>query len=454
MQMTKKATVWLVSAFMIALALVASKALNHPLIMVIIPLLIPAAWLVFRFPIWVCLGFIVFSFFRIHEAVPALLPLRIPQLLALASFAVLGWHLFISNTIKVYWNSHFSLVIFFFLLVCFGAMFATDRGEAIATIQGSYSKIIIMVIAIAWLVRSPADFALATRFILVSGMLIAGIAISNKLNGIGLVEGTRVTIGRNIGSMIGDPNDLSLVLTFPLSFAASEVFSRHNKGWKRLFPVVAYIMISWAIIATQSRGGLLGMSAVTASILWRVVQNKAFVISAGAAMLFVLVAAAGISDRSSGGAAEEGIDASAMGRIYAWQAAMAMAVHHPITGVGINNFYANYYFYSPHWDGKNHAVHSTWFQILAETGFVGLIVFVTLVATTFALNIKAITMIKQSNAPPAIEKANNALLSGLIGFCISGTFLTQGFIWPFYILFALSVALIEYLKNTQGKTHE
>lgn len=47
-----------------------------------------------------------------------------------------------------------------------------------------------------------------------------------------------------------------------------------------------------------------------------------------------------------------------MGRLYAWDAAFGMAIDNPMTGVGIDNFYSNYYYYSQHWDGLNHAVHS------------------------------------------------------------------------------------------------
>ncbi|MEI8597436.1 hypothetical protein P4S64_06830 [Vibrio sp. M60_M31a] len=50
--------------------------------------------------------------------------------------------------------------------------------------------------------------------IILAGGLIAVVALYNSASGIGLVEGTRVTIGRQLGSVLGDPNDLSLVLMF------------------------------------------------------------------------------------------------------------------------------------------------------------------------------------------------------------------------------------------------
>lgn len=44
----------------------------------VLPFVISQAFLV-------CVGFIIFSYFRIHEAFPLLMPLKIPQLLALAA---------------------------------------------------------------------------------------------------------------------------------------------------------------------------------------------------------------------------------------------------------------------------------------------------------------------------------------------------------------------------------
>jgi hypothetical protein len=46
-----------------------------------------------------------------------------------------------------------------------------------------------------------------------------------------------------------------------------------------------------------------------------------------------------------------------------------------------------------------------------------------------------------------------ALKAGLFGFIISGTFLTQAFTWPLYIILALSIALEQMLqvKNKHNK---
>ena len=122
-----------------------------------------------------------------------------------------------------------------------------------------------------------------------------------------------------------------------------------------------------------------------------------------------------------------------MGRIYAWGAAWRMALARPLTGVGLDNFTSNYFFYSAHWDGLNHAVHSTWFGVLGETGFPGLIAFITMVALIGRTAFITARIAEERSAPPAVRAMAHALAAGIVAFCIAGTFLTQGFTWPLYI---------------------
>jgi putative inorganic carbon (HCO3(-)) transporter len=45
---------------------------------------------------------------------------------------------------------------------------------------------------------------------------------------------------------------------------------------------------------------------------------------------------------------------------------------------------------------------------------------------------------------PEIYALAQAVVAALAGFIVSGTFLTQGFTWPIYILIALGVALTHF----------
>ena len=437
------------------------KLLPHPALAIAMGLLPVMMLFVLGKPFLMVLLFVLFSFFRLHEVFPQLYSLKIPLLLSLASLFALMWHVGISRKIEIYWRTELTVISLFFILVIIGVLFASNRPVAIAYFKNIYWKIALMTFAIAWLSRSVEDFDFASKMITLSGLVVGITAVINKLSGIGLVEGTRVTIGRELGSVLGDPNDLALVLILPCAFAVSLMSTPQLPRMSRLLGFISVPILFYAVIATQSRGGLLGILAIFAVFGYQRIKSKTLLLLIGCIAALALFAFAGISDRASGGAAEAGIDASAMGRLYAWEAAFGMALHNPLTGVGIDNFYSNYYYYSPHWDGLNHAVHSTWFGILAETGFLGLAVFVTLIIMLIRTALRSLKKLQQINKPidPVIHATAQAVLAGLIGTVVSGTFLTQGFTWPIYILAALVVALAHWVdtetaKSRMGETHQ
>jgi putative inorganic carbon (hco3(-)) transporter len=414
---------------------------------VVIFALLPVALLAFyRNTFMLCLLFIIFSFFRIHEAYRFLEPFRIPSLLAMSCLLILAWKIGVERSIQPYWRRELKAFIVFFTITSLGCFLAVNRELAFNYWNATYVKIAIMVVAIAWLARTPKDFATASIMFVLAGIAIGYVAIYNKINEIGLVEGTRVTVARDIKSVLGDPNDLSLVLLFPMSFAMSMVVMRTSK-LSAYFGAFGTIVIFYAIICTQSRGGLLGILSVGGIVGMKVIKSKVALMCIGGVAALGLVAMAGISSRASGGADETGIGESGMGRIYAWQAAMNMAIARPLTGMGLDNFTANYFYYSPHWDGLNHAVHSTWFGVLGETGFPGIISFffmMFVIGRSAYLTDKDLSLL---NAPIACRSASLATLAGFTGFCVSASFLTQGFSWPLYIILAMTIALAKYCDN-------
>jgi O-antigen ligase len=423
-----------------------------PLVAIALALIPVAILFMVYFPVPIGLMFIIFSFFRLHEAVPILYSLRIPLMLSVATISTMAWHIAISKKIQPYSRPELLAFLVFFLLVLFGLVFAGNRPEAISYFKSTYIKIAIMTPLLAWLLSEVKHFKLTLFMVTGGGLIVGFVTLFNKINAIGLVEGTRVTVGRDIGSVLGDPNDLALVLLFPFSFAIALLMTKGLSMRFRLLGLVATITLFSAIIATQSRGGLLGILSVVGIVAYRRVKSKTIFFSVSGLCTFALFVLAGISGRQSGGAAEEGLDVSAMGRLHAWEAAFGMAVDNPITGVGLNNFYFNYYFYSSYWDGLNHAVHSTWFGVLGETGFVGLVVFLTMVIITFKASHNTLKIVTRSGSKysAVVRAISEGNFAGVLAFCVSGTFLTQGFTWPLYILLALTAAVAQFVENKEA----
>ena len=271
----------------------------HPAVIVALALVPLAGLFVLNKTFWLVLLFVVFSFFRIHEAIPQLYSLKIPLMLSLGALSALLWHALISKELKIFWHPCLNWLAIFWGLVFIGIIFASNRPIALAEFKGVYWKIMVMTLAIVWLVNSAEYLVKTSTAIICAGSLVAGIAINNSIHGIGLVEGSRVTIGRDFGSMLGDPNDLSLVLMFPLAFAISQVVTTGIPLSKRIISVGVTVLLLAAVIATQSRGGLLGSLAVIGIFAFKVIRSKSLLITLGAIGAIGLYFVAGISDRAS-----------------------------------------------------------------------------------------------------------------------------------------------------------
>lgn len=468
--------------------------------------------------------FVAFSFFRLHEAYPFLAPFSLPLLLGaagigsfaytaleasaaarkpsswqwpalfstiaaaiitvglidplsppnlvqraatfglavFASLSIYSWFRWLEDIDGRKWGGEMKAFCALFILLTLGLPLARELPEAQWYWLVTYWKIAATTLALAWLLREQKQLEIAILSVIASGFLVSLVVIYNGLNGIDLVEGTRVTIGGAAigidpntgeaikrGFILGDPNDLALVLLFPFGFAAGVVVKPGMPRLVRLLSFAALATIFVAIVYTQSRGGALGMLAVLGAIMLSSIKSRILVTGILGSAAVVLFLAMAIGARQSGGAAEiatAGIDASAEGRIHAWTAAIRMALRFPLTGVGINNFMGHFFEYTPVWLGQNKAVHSTWFAILAEGGFPGLIVFVLICWRSF----RALTGLKPTIiAAPELQKLEPirlGLLAALAGFVVSSSFLTQHIGWPLYIQIAVAASLVRYVQ--------
>ena len=188
----------------------------HPIFIVAICFAPLVILLVLNQTFWLVTLFVIFSFFRIHEAFPAIYNFKIPLLLSIGALGALSFHLLISRQLTVFWHPSLTWLFIFWALVIIGIVFSPGRGIAMAEFINSYWKIIVMTLAVTWIITTPKQLAQMSKAIMVAGLLVGLVALYNASNGIDLVEGTRVSIGRSFGSMLGDPNDLALVLLLSL----------------------------------------------------------------------------------------------------------------------------------------------------------------------------------------------------------------------------------------------
>lgn len=407
----------------------------QPAAVLAVPLSIAGVLIALRRPLLICLAFTGFSYFRFHEVFQQLSALRLPLVLGVFSCVAFSWHLVIARSVTAKGSRLLFLLLLFFAVVTAGIPFAADRHLAWAYWSEHFSKIVLITVVLSWLVRCRSDLDLVSRAIAGGGLILAAVIISNAYQGVGLVEKTRATLGTGPLSVLGDPNDIALLMLLPLAFSLA-IFQHTSNHLVKIFGLFAGLVILLAIIYTQSRGGLLGVVAVMGVIGARVFRAKWRLLAALVAIAIVLHSAMDITDRISGGASEPGLDESAAGRLDMWKAAANMALRHPIFGVGLGNFAANMFDYTDSFPGRDLGAHSTWFQVLGETGIPGFAIFVLLIFRTSASTLRN----KRLAVDPSFATAATGTLAALSGFIVAGSFLSHAFTWPFYVILAIVMA--------------
>lgn len=401
----------------------------------------------FKNPYVFCLIFFTLSVFRLHEIIPVLYPLDIVSISAILGMLSLSLNIHLGR-IKIYWCKEMTYFTYFFIWVTFGVALSYTPSISFDFWSNVFAKIYIIFIMITWVMTKDSAYKLIILLIVFSGIFLSSIILNNLYQGKALIEDLRVTLGI-VRSSIADPNDLALILLFSFSFTCSILINHSLPLLLRIGGLLSSIIICAAITATQSRGGLLGLVVVIGYFFVHRLKSKFLATSLFLVILFIFyILVYSKLSRFSGGM-NTMLEDSMMGRINAWKTAINMFLHHPFFGVGLNAYQENYFTYAVNWQRIQHAAHSGWLQVLSESGFPGFALYVYCVYRALRLahnNIYRIETEKQKQISiyPVVAQG---LFAGLISFCCTSTFLSQGFNWPFYMFFALTIAFTHTLDR-------
>ncbi len=240
-------------------------------------------------------------------------------------------------------------------------------------------------------------------------------------------------------SMIADNNDFGLALNMALPFFFFLAKTEEKRRMKWLMAIF-FVGTIPAIIFTYSRGALVGLVAVLLCMLLQARQRLLLIPLAGLVCLFALfVTPQAWRDRMKT-MAPDALDASALSRINAWTYAWNMTKDYPIMGGGFDAFTPNLFRrYAPN-AADVHGPHSIYFGVMAEHGFTGLLLYLTLVGSCF-WTLQGI--IRRARYYGDLESGYyaNILRFSLIGFLASGAFLGRAYFDFYFSLVACVVIL-------------
>jgi putative inorganic carbon (hco3(-)) transporter len=208
---------------------------------------------------------------------------------------------------------------------------------------------------------------------MVLGSIVTSIGVIDWYHGgVDLVEGYRA---RWVG-VYADPNHMAMNMGIVVPLAIA-FLARKKTHWAfRILCAAAAILAVYAIVVSHSRGGFIGL--ICAMAMWTLRERehrlKALVASAILAVGLVAFAPKSFWARNETVAGFHE-DASAMGRVYAWQVASRISLDKPMLGVGVGSFRYAWPLYAPPEARRAYVAHNIFLDVIGELGFVGLIAF-------------------------------------------------------------------------------
>lgn len=262
-----------------------------------------------------------------------------------------------------------------------------------------------------------------------------------------ILNGGSFRVQGPMGTFIGGNNEmaLALVMTIPL---IRYLHLQERRKWLQMGLAGAMLLTAIAAIGSQSRGALVGMT-IMGTMFWLKSRNK----FATALLIVVAVAAIGSImpqqwyDRMNTIETYEE-DASALGRINAWWTGFNVA-NARLTGGGFEMYrYPTFQAYAPE-PHRVHDVHSIYFEVLGEHGWLGLTFFLLLLALTW---LKCSRIIRFSKKRADLKWAGDLaamIQASMIGYMASGAFLGLAYFDYIYHLVALTVVTYHLITQEE-----
>ncbi len=303
---------------------------------------------------------------------------------------------------------------------------------------------VVLLIGIAATTRRPVD-AYRLAGVEVFGALVFSLVVLTRYS---------VGIGGRLGDLIYyDANGLGLILVCTLPMA--EWYALHSSYIASRVAAVGTIGILLStIVKTGSRGAFLGLVAVVA---YGIFANRSAPIrrrlTLGILASVMLLGTAGTQywtnmttilhptqDYNWVGNDDEG-------RMSVWTRGIGYMLGHPLTGVGAGAFPVAEGTISPLASRQDYdvglkwsAAHNSFVQVGAELGIPGLILFIALLVTALGRARQAVEMARGIGDERAASMAD-ALAASIVGFMVSGFFLSEGYGAYIYSVLGIVIGL-------------
>jgi O-antigen ligase len=406
------------------------------------------------------LGFTAVLFLRPQDQLPLLTPLHLAEMFAI--MGIIG--LIVGRLVRGLPVAHLTPEVIalgaFGVAALVGVPFSIWPGGAMTVFTEIYLKLFVIFVLMVTVLSRPQRVEQFAFLVVMASGYIAMRAVIDYLSGVNLVENGRVA--GSVSGIFGNPNDLALNMVVFLPFALLFALKPGPLVRRGLAGSAALAMLA-TIVMTKSRAGSVGLVVMILVLIVRSIRVRPAI--AGGTLVAVLVALPFAptsfwdrmvsivdADRDPTGSRQARIDLLEQG----WDVFVA----HPIVGVGMGQFEN----YNP--PGRVEAwrvTHNALLQVAAETGILGLVPFLFLLASgglTARVARRALTRKRprirpgSTGARPDTQEPSNpereslilmtaAVTPSLVGWFVCAQFASVALNWTLYYVLAIAVAVRE-----------
>ena len=271
-----------------------------------------------------------------------------------------------------------------------------------------------------------------------------------------------------IAGPLGDPNFFAQILLIVVPLALVLIWHERRTRLRSLALLCAGTIVT-AIVLTYSRGAGLAM-ACQALLLWATSRRRLRLGALAAVVMLLLVIALPsnftrrlttvrqlIPGEQTVLDPDSSFEARRLFTVTAWQ----MFLDHPLLGVGAGNYTERFDEYAERVGSavrfrsisRAHYPHNLYLEIAAESGLVGLSLFLTIVMTSFFF-LERSRWCFQATGDLYLAALARGLEISLLGYLVSSLFLHGHFIRYLWLLFAFAAAMDLMAKEHFSKPVE
>lgn len=368
---------------------------------------------------------------RIQEVLTFLSPLHLGKTTVLLTLMLLLIAPKQSEMIRLTKVPHVKIILAIYILCILSVPTSVWQRESFDLVFKGLTSQIIMLCLLVYSVNDYDDLLKVVWASIFGIFLLCLAAIATG-------SGTRVS-----ASSTYDPNDIAMMylIFMPIIY----FLMNRRRGLKRLFLFGVLVILLAGLISTGSRGGFLGLLAVTCFIMLKD-NTHSWKLKIAAATIAVVAFLHFSPDiymeriRSITDSNDYNLTSEA-GRIAIWSHGIRLMLEHPVLGVGAGAFStAMGHAYHNSAGFAWTAAHNSFIQIGTEIGVLGLVLFVFLIFSCFIGLHRLSTDLrkKDDTDPDQYAWMVKGLEGSLIAYIVTGAFLSMAYAPALYLILGMS----------------